>query len=327
MDTISIKWIILNRSIYNLDMRHSYRQLQVFIATARHGTLSRAATAIALSQSAASTALSEFERQFDTRLFDRIGKSLHLNARGQQLLPRAQELLDRAAELEAMMTGDGGMGALKVGATLTIGNYLATLIVAGFLRQHADSQVRLEVRNTAAILGHLACLELDLGLIEGHCTDPQMEVEPWIADRLAIFCAPDHPLAAAGSVPLDALLDQDWILREPGSGTREACADAFGKRFPQLRIRLELEHTEAIKRAVEAGLGIGCISRLALRDALRRGSLVAIDCPDLDLERQFYFVWHRQKFQTAAMREFLARCRSLTAGVRYSDQIELPAVP
>ena len=93
-----------------------------------------------------------------------------------------------------------------------------------------------------------------------------------------------------------------------------------------LKIRLELEHTEAIKRAVESGLGIGCISRLALRDAFRRGSLVPVETPDLDLARQFYFIWHRQKYQSASMREFLEQCRALTAGVARSDLIELPPV-
>lgn len=310
--------------IYTLDMRHSYRQLQIFVATAQHGSVSRAAEAIALSQSAASTALGELERQFGAQLFDRIGRSLHLNALGQQLLPRAVDILDRAAELEALLAGHGAFGPMAIGATLTIGNYLATLIVADFLQRHPDSQVRLEVRNTAAIVDHVARLELDLGLIEGGCNVADLVVEPWIKDRLAVFCAPDHPLAGK-TASLDQLAQEAWILREAGSGTRRACEAAFGQRFSRLHIRLELEHTEAIKRAVECRLGVGCISRLALKEAFRRGSLAPIDCPELDLERQFSFVWHRQKFQTVAMREFLALCRSLTAGAEFSEEIQLPA--
>lgn len=307
-------------------MKHSYRQLEVFVATARQGSLSRAAESVALSQSAASTALGEFERQLGIQVFDRVGKSLHLNALGRQLLPRAREILDRAAELEALASGGGAFGALEIGATLTIGNYLATLIVAEFLQRHPDSQIRLEVRNTATILHDLARQELDLGLIEGPCLDPDLAVEPWLADRLTVFCAPTHPLAGQQPASREELLAATWILREPGSGTRRACETAFGADFPRLKVRLELEHTEAIKRAVEAGLGIGCISRLALRDAFRRGSLVPVACPEIDLERQFSFVWHRQKFQTRAMREFLALCREKTAGATYSDDIDLPTV-
>lgn len=118
-----------------------------------------------------------------------------------------------------------------------------------------------------------------------------------------------------------------WILREQGSGTRLTFDQAMRHHPRPLNIRLELEHTEAIKRAVESGLGIGCISRLALRDAFRRGSLVPVETPGLDLRRQFYFIWHKQKYQTATMREFLDLCRSETAGISRSDEIVLPLIP
>ena len=115
-------------------------------------------------------------------------------------------------------------------------------------------------------------------------------------------------------------------MREKGSGTRETFNRAFHNYNAQLNIRLELEHTEAIKRAVESGLGIGCISRLALKDAFRRGSLVPLATPQLNLGRFFYFLWHKQKYQTTAMREFLALCKELTAGVERSDLVNLPEV-
>ena len=307
-------------------MRHSYRQLEVFVAVARHGSVSRAADAIALSQSAASTALGELERQFGSQLFDRLGKSLRLNALGTQLLPKAVAILDRAGEFEQLMAGGAGFGKLKVGATLTIGNYLAVLVVADFLRRHPDSRVQLEVRNTATIVHDVANLELDLGLIEGQCNDPAVEATPWVRDELVVFARPDHPLAGRGPVTADQLLAEAWILREPGSGTRQTVEQALRGRFSALHIRMELEHTEAIKRSVESGLGIGCISRLALRDAFRRGSLVPLECPELDLGREFNFVWHRQKHQSAGAREFVALCRAMTAGVTRSDEIDLPPI-
>lgn len=305
-------------------MRHSYRQLEVFVSTAREGTISRAADTISLSQSAASTALGELERQFSAPLFDRIGKSLRLNALGSQLLPKAVAILDQAAELEQLLAGGAGFGQLKVGATLTIGNYLAVIVVADFLRRHPESRVQLEVRNTAAIVHDVASLDLDLGLIEGQCNDTAVFTTPWVDDELVAFARPDHPLAGRGPVKLDQLLEEPWILREPGSGTRQAVEQALREKFSEVRIRMELEHTEAIKRAVEAGLGIGCISRLALRDAFRRGSLAPLECPSLNLRRAFHFVWHRHKHQSAGAREFVTLCRAMTAGVDRSDLIALP---
>lgn len=307
-------------------MKFTLRQLEVFAAIARSGNVSRAAEEIPLSQSATSTALGEFERQFGLQLFDRVGKSLRLNEVGRQLLPRAVELLDRAHEIEDLLEGRSGFGPLSIGATLTIGNYLTTLIVAKFLQRHPHSQVQLAVHNTSTIVQQVAHYELDLGLIEGDCNHPDLEVQPWIADELAMFCAPSHPLAGQKRISLEQLLAEPWILREKGSGTRATFDRAMHNHHSRLNIRLELEHTEAIKRAVESGLGVGCISRLALKDAFRRGSLVPLDTPDLDLRRYFYFLWHKQKYQTAGMREFLALCREMTDGLSRSDEIDLPPI-
>mgnify|MGYP000858802414 FL=1 len=308
-------------------MRFSLRQIGVFVAVARHENVSRAAVELALSQSATSAALAELERLYDTQLFDRFGKTLRLNERGQALLPQAVELIERAGAIESLLEGRAGYGKLSLGATLTIGNYLATLIVADFLKRHPESALQLQVHNTRTIIDQVARHELDLGLIEGTCRHPELIVEPWVADELVVFCAPDHPLAGKGRATLAELIGQPWIVREAGSGTRETLDQALRHHHAALPIRLELEHTEAIKRAVEFGLGVGCISRLALREAFRRGSLVAIETPELDLRRHFHFLWHRRKFQTAGMREFIALCRSMTAGVERSDQIVWPVIP
>lgn len=308
-------------------MRTTLRQLEVFFEVARLGSVSEAAGRLAMSQSAASSALGELERQFDQRLFDRIGRSVRLNALGEQLLPMAAELLDRARQIEHLLGGEEAVGHLKVGATLTIGNYLATLVVADYLQRWPQGRAELQVHNTTTIVERLLAYELDLGLIEGSFNHPDLAREAWVGDELVIFAAPDHPLARQRRVDLEDLAAADWILREPGSGTRSTFEHAMRHVWGRVHVRLELEHTEAIKRAVEAGLGLGCISRLALRDAFRRGSLVSIEMPGLDLSRVFSFVWHRHKFRSVGMQRFLELCRALTAGVSRSDQIELPFVP
>lgn len=307
-------------------MKYSLRQLEIFVTISRTESVSRAAEALSLSQSATSTALSELERQFDLQLFDRVGKSLRINETGRQLLPRAVELLDRAHEIEALLQGHAGFGYMKIGATLTVGNYLATLLVARFLQEHPESRIQLQVHNTSAIVQQIINHELDLGLIEGDTHHPDIEVQPWIADELVVFSAPGHPLAKVSNISVEQLLQEPWILREKGSGTRETFDRALRNNHAKLNIRLELEHTEAIKRAVESGLGIGCISRLALKEAFRRGSLVPLDTPDINLGRYFYFLWHKQKYQTTGMREFIAMCKEMTAGVTRSDLVNLPEI-
>jgi DNA-binding transcriptional LysR family regulator len=308
-------------------MRYTLRQLEAFVAIARSENVSRAAETLNLSQSATSGALAELENQFAQQLFDRHGRRLRLNEQGRLLLPRAVELLDRAEEIEALLRGERGLGNLRVGATLTIGNYLAPLLIAGFLQRNPESRVQLQVHNTATVVGLVSRYEIDLGFVEGVVRDPEVEVEPWVEDELVVFCAPSHALAARGVASLQELAREPWILRERGSGTRDTLEQALRHWHGGLAVRLELEHTEAIKRAVESGLGVGCISRLALRDAFRRGSLVAVETPELDLRRSFQFVWHRGKHHTAAIRAFLDDCRALTVGVSRSHDIALPPVP
>lgn len=308
-------------------MRFTLRQIAVFVAVARQQSVSRAALELSLSQSATSTALGELERLYATQLFDRVGKTLRLNEVGQSLLPQAVELIDRAQAMSAVLEGRAGFGHLRIGATMTIGNYLATLIVADYLKRHPQASAALQVHNTASIVAAVAGYELDLGLIEGDCRHPDLFVEPWVEDELVVFCAPTHRLAGQGRATLAELAAEQWILREPGSGTRATLDRAWRERNSEVCVRLELEHTEAIKRAVESGLGIGCVSRLALREAFRRGSLCPVETPELDLRRHFSFLWHPRKFQSAGMREFVALCRALTAGVKRSDEIELPFIP
>ena len=306
-------------------MKLTLRQLEVFAAIARSENVSRAAATMAMSQSAASSALVELERQFDCPLFDRIGKSLRLNSTGRGLLPQVEDLLARAAGIEGYLAG-GTLGPLAVGATLTIGNYLATLFVAEYLQRHPASKIGLHVANTHDIVERLRRCELDIGLIEGETHDPELLLEPWLDDALVVFCAPQHALATAAGADSALLATQNWIVRERGSGTRALFDKVIARAIPELHIQLELEHTEAIKRAVESGLGIGCLSRLSLREAFRRGSLVEIATPQFDLKRHFYFARHRQRHVSSAMQAFLALCRESSGSARNTDTLELPFI-
>jgi DNA-binding transcriptional LysR family regulator len=302
-------------------MRYSLRQLEVFAAIGQFGSVSAAADKLSMSQSAASTSLSELEHQFDCRLFDRNGKRLRLNETGRLLLPKARELLDRASEVEAILAGGEAFGALRVGATLTIGNYLGTLLVGEFMRRHPGSQVALEVHNTTHIAERVKDFELDLGLIEGEYVDKDLAMTDWVADELAVFCSPDHALAQRRSVTISHALQEWWIVRESGSGTRQTMDRALSHWRDQVKIRLELEHTEAIMHAVQAGLGIGCVSRLALKESFRRGSLVELKLKEIDLRRKFHFLLHKQKYRTPGIDAFLSLCREVSANAKRSDDI------
>ncbi len=270
-------------------MRFTLKQLQVFLAVASHENVSLAADELAMSQSAASTSLKGLEHRFGLRLFDRIGKRLQLNDQGNTLRSKAAALIAGATELENSLLDASDIGELKVGATLTIGNYLAIGIMAAFMKEHPTAKVNLNVQNTASIAAKVRNFELDIGLIEGELQEADLDVSYWREDELALFCAPDHPLATRNEIQDEDLLSADWIIREKGSGTRQAFDRAMTGILSNLKLRLELQHTEGIKRAVEAGLGIGCLSKITLAEAFKRGSLVPLACPHRNWTRQFYF--------------------------------------
>jgi DNA-binding transcriptional LysR family regulator len=290
-------------------MRFTFRQLQVFLATARFENVSRAAESLAMSQSAASGSLKELEQQFEVQLFDRLGKRLQLSELGRQLRPQAERLLAQAQDFEAALSTEEGSGALRVGATLTIGNYLAVPMIAAFRERYTQVDVALRVANTKTIARQVADFELDLGMIEGEINHPQLETIHWREDELQVFAAPGHPLAGVSQVSDDQLMSQRWIMRESGSGTRQAFERAMHGILTDLDISMELQHTEAIKRAVEAGLGVACLSKISLKEAFQRGSLIPLDIPHRDFSRQLNLILQRDKFHTATLERWLSLCR------------------
>ncbi|MEJ2417253.1 MAG: LysR family transcriptional regulator [Exilibacterium sp.] len=293
-------------------MRFTFRQLEVFLAAAHHENITRAAQSLSMSQSAASSALQDLERQFDIQLFDRVAKRLQLNEFGRLVRSQADALLTRAREFEHLLEKHTDPGELKVGATLSIGNYLAVGIMARYREKEPHAKVALEVANTQAIAAKVANYELDVGLIEGELQHSELEVIPWRDDEMVVFAAPSHPLAAKKSVDDNDLLGATWILREQGSGTRQNFDRAMHGLLPQLNVLLELQHTEAIKRAVEAGMGIGCLSRITLEVAFKRRTLVPLKVAERDFKRHFYFILQRHKYRSAGIEKWLRLCRQCT---------------
>ena len=290
-------------------MRFTLRQLEVFLAVARFETVSRAARELGMSQSAASGSLADLESQFDVQLFDRVGKRLTLSELGRAVRPAAEALDGHARELETRLANRDEIGPLRVGATLSIGNYLLAPLLARFLEVHPAAKVTVSIANTAEIARKVKNFELDVGLIEGELEDPELEMTSFREDELCVFCAPEHPFARLKKLDDRRLRSAKWIVREPGSGTRQAFDHSMHGILPELHILLELQHTEAIKSAVKAGLGVGCVSRIALADEFALGTLRPCRVPDRDFRRQFYLVVRRDKYRGSAIREWFDLAR------------------
>jgi DNA-binding transcriptional LysR family regulator len=288
-------------------MHYTLRQLQVFLAVAHFENVTKAAEHLSMSQSACSGALKDLETQYDVQLFDRVGKRLQTNELGRLLRPKAEALVAMAQELEYDLKRHREVGRIKVGATLTIGNYLAVPLISRYMQTHGAG-VSLEVANTQTVAEKLLNFDIDIGMIEGEYHHPDLDILPWQGDELVCFCSPEHPYAQKTSLSDEDLLQAQWILREPGSGTRQTFECAMRGLLPRLNILLELQHTEGIKRAVESHLGISCLSRISLKDAFQRGTLVPLPVPQRDFHRMFYAVLHKHKYRSAGLLRWLELC-------------------
>ncbi len=287
-------------------LRLTLRQLEVFSATARAGSTRAAADKVSRSQSAASSALADLESLLGVPLFDRVGRRLVLNENGRAFLPRAAALLDQALEVESLFAGEHAT-RLRMASSFTIGEYLLPPLIAGWKEAHPRSQVQLDIANTRDVLRLVADFDVDVGFIEGTGSHPSLHIRHWMNDEIVIVAAPGHPLAGK-SASLKQLAAASWIVREQGSGTREATDRWLTARLDQINISLELGSNEAIKRTVASGLGLGCLSRHAITDAVTSGVLVMISSPMPPMQRSLSMVVHQSKQLGSTALDFVRHC-------------------
>lgn len=287
-------------------LRITLRELEVFAAIGRTGTITSAGDELGLSQSATSNAVAELEKRLGVALFDRIGRRVQLNEHGRSLLPRVLDLLQQAGELENSQTA-GAPCQLRIAASLTIGNYVLPPLLAPLMREHAGCRQEVVIANSPQVMALVGDCAADIGLIEAPLTDSRLVSELWLRDEMVVYARADDPLCSA---PPDraGLAKAAWILRERGSGVRQILESTLLPYLGGMNVKLELGSGEAIREAVRLGMGIACASRRAIERNLKSGELAIIPLPGLRIERRFYIVWHAERRLTAGIERFRTAC-------------------
>jgi DNA-binding transcriptional LysR family regulator len=293
-------------------MSITLRQLEIFIAVAETAQVTKASKKLFVTQSAVSMALAELENQLGGSLFDRHGRSLLLNARGRFLLPLSKDIICQVANIETIMSerNDKLDGRIEVVASTTLGNYILPYLIGAFKRVHPNVHVNMLVYNTRHAEQLVLDKEMDIGFVEGPLSGrEEMEWRPWFEDELLVLCGPTDPLAHNEVFDIKTDLEgKKWIMRESGSGTVATIKERFGKYMDDVHVVMEMGHPEAVKRAVESGAGITCLSSLSICREAENGWLKGLKIDGLDMRRQLKIIQRKDTVISEALHEFLAFC-------------------
>ena len=276
-----------------MTMNITFRQLQIFESVARHLSYTRASEELHLTQPAVSMQIKQLEQSVGLPLFEQLGKKVFLTDAGHEFNRYSSAITTQLNELKQVVDEMKGLkrGRLTI-AVASTANYFVPRLLAAFCQQHGEVTVSLEVTNREQLLKGLVENRTDLVIMGQPPQDMELVAERFMDNPLVIIAPPDHPLAKARQIPLKRLLEETFLVREQGSGTRSAVERFFTANQLALSTPMEMSSNEAIKQGVEAGLGLGIVSlhTLAMELALKR--LVILDVVKFPIMRYWHIV-HR----------------------------------
>lgn len=261
----------------------SLKQLAVFDAIARLGSVSKAADQLAMTQPAASMSLQQLEEALSAELFVRVRKRLVLSEKGKALQPMARSMLIQAEEITTSLDAKSQKKQIRIGASPTVGDYLLDDVCARFLQRYPRVRLSISLMPAFDVIDRVDEMALDLGLIEFITVRPTMDMVRWRKESLVVFCSPQHPLARRKRLKAADLKDEKWCLQHRFSDTRRQFTLALLNHLPTLEVILESDSLNILRSAVEAGLGLGCLPRPCVARELDQMRLCALEIGDLDL--------------------------------------------
>lgn len=291
------------------------RQLRVFDAVARHLSYSRAAEALHLTQPAVSMQIKQLEDGCGIPLFEQLGKKIYLTAAGAEFRQHCSKVLQELNDAEAMLSDFKGMrGKLSIYVASTA-SYFTPQLLAEFCKLHPKAQVSLNVTNREVLLQRLTNNETDMAIMGRPPEGLDLDATPFMDNRLVIIAPVQHPLAGEKNIPLPRLGEETFLVREQGSGTRIAMERFFAEQGIRLVTGTEMSTNEAIKQAVQAGMGLGILSLHTLQLELEMRRLTVLDVQSFPIQRRWYVVHRKGKRLSMAAEAFKNFLISEAAGL------------
>ena len=286
-------------------MSFTFRQLQLFEAVARNASFTRAATELYLTQPAVSAQIKQLEEEVGTHLFEHMGRKIFLTAAGREMYAFSRDIAQKLTDISTVLDEMKGVrrGMLNISVTSTA-KYFAPYLLAAFCRQHEGITINLDVTNREALLRQFADNTPDMAIMGMPPEGLDLVADLFMSNPLVIIAPPDHPLANSGQVSLERVLQEHFIMREPGSGTRNAVERFLLDYGLSINTTMEMSRNEAIKHAVMAGLGLGIVSLHTLEMELTLERLVVLDVEGFPILKDWYVVHRTGKRFSAAAQAF-----------------------
>lgn len=279
-------------------------QLRVFEATARHGSFTKAAEELYITQPTVSSQVKQLTKAIGLPLFEQIGKRLYLTEAGKELLKTCQDVFDRLDNFEMKVADLKGtkQGSLRLGV-ITTTKYFVPRLLGAFCQHYPGIDISLQVTNHQQLHQRMLNNEDDLYILSQIPDDVELLSEPFLENPLVVVARNDHPLAKKSKIPISELNGESFIMRETGSGTRQAALKLFNQHKIALKVRLELGSNEAIKHAIAGGLGISVLSKHTLSSA--SNELTILDVEHFPIERWWYVGYLTGKQLSVIAKTFL----------------------
>ncbi|GAX88537.1 selenium metabolism-associated LysR family transcriptional regulator [Effusibacillus lacus] len=300
-------------------------QLLVFVTVVEKKNFSRAAESLNMTQPAVSQQIHSLEDHYGVKLFERNSKRVELTRAGEILHDYAVQILNLHQEARQAINDLVGLvtGKLMIGASLTIGEYVLPRLLAVFTRQFPDVEVAVSIGNTEVIADNALNSRIDVGLVEGPVNPANLMITPFLEDEMVLIVPSRHRLASVDTAETSDLSNETFIVREVGSGTRYVVEEVFRTLEFHPKREIQFGSTQAIKEAVEAGLGVAFISKWSIQKEIQLGTLSAVRVKGHSFPRPFSVIWKKGQFQTRAMKEFV----NLTGSSDFLTALEKGSFP
>ena len=288
------------------------KHLKIFVTVCRTGSTTAAARELFIAQPSISLAISEIESYYGIKLFDRIAKRLYITEVGKHFLQYATHIISLFDSMEQEIKDFDKIGTIRIGTSITIGNYFLPQYVSEFKASHPQMTVNVVIDNCHKIQQHILSNKIDIGVVEGIVNNEYIIEDKLLDDELVLICSNRHRFAGAVDVKAEDILKEDLILREVGSGGRALFESTMLTNGIEITPSWESISTQAIIKSVIANLGVSVLPYLLVKDYIKSGQLSSFRLENISFKRHFSVIYHKNKFLTESARDFINICKKTT---------------